>query len=199
MVLLSVIVLVTAVVIAYSMFERRINHRRCPDCGFRMSKDAPGAACPHCNPVFDQEWDELQRDDPWLSQTVSKRVLGEWPRIVFAGVPLAIVIVAGGLLIAQRFQSDADKAIQLVKESNSRKENFSVQQYLYATIYHRRDQGEPIAIEGWRAEISQSSAPIKVEFVYTDADGQHAATWEASIGEGRVTARNETASNISWH
>lgn len=129
---------------------------------------------------------------------MSKRVLGEWPKIVFAGVPLAIIIVAGGLLITERFQSDAEKAIQLVKESNSRKENFSVQQYLYATIYYRRDQGEPITIEGWRAEPSQSSAPIKVEFVYTDEDGQHAATWEASIREGRVTPRNETASKISW-
>ncbi|MFY9608307.1 MAG: hypothetical protein WAU45_06780 [Blastocatellia bacterium] len=198
MALLSVIVLVCAMVIAYSMIERRINHRTCPGCGFRVSNDAPGDACPRCNPVFDQEWQELERDDPFSSQTVTKRLLDDWPRIVFAGVPLAIIIVVGGLLVAERFQSDADKAIQLVKESNSRKENFSVQQYLYATVYHRRDQGEPITIEGWSAEPSQSSSPIKVEFVYTDADGQHAAMWEASIREKTVTPRNETASNISW-
>lgn len=199
MALLSVIVVVTAVVIAYSMIEKRINHRTCPECGFRVSNDAPADACPRCNPVFDQPWQDLERDEPFSSKPVSRRVLGDWPRIVFAGVPLATIVVAGGLLIAERFQSDADKAIQLVKESNSRKENFSVQQYLYTTVYHRRDKGEPITIEGWRAEPSQSSAPIKVEFVYTDADGQHAAMWEASIREGRVTPGNETASNISWH
>jgi hypothetical protein len=196
--LISVIVLVVAVVIAYSLIERRINHRICPECDFRVSIDAPGDACPRCNPVFDDEWHELQRDDPLLSQPVYRRVLDNWPSVIFAGVPVAILVVAGGLLVAESFQSDADKAIRLVKESNSRKENFSVQQYLYATVYHRRDQGEPITIEGWRAEPSEPSAPIKVEFVYTDEAGQHSATWEASIGEGRVTPRNETASNISW-
>lgn len=197
MALLSVIVLVTAVVIAYSMIERRINQRTCPECGFRVSRDAPRDACPRCNPVFDQEWQELQGDSAFSAQSVFRRVLANWPSVVFAGVPLAIVVVAGGLLIVERFQSDADKAIRLVKESSSRKENFSVQQYLFATVYHRRDQGEPIMIEGWRAESSHASAPIKVEFVYTDADGQHAAMWKASIREGTVTPGNETASNIS--
>lgn len=191
-------VLVAAAVIAYSIIERRINQRTCPECGFRVSRDAPRDACPRCKPVFDQEWQELQRDDPFSSQPVSRRVLRNWPSVVLAGVPIAIVILAGGLLIAERFQSDSDKAIRLVKESNSRKENFSVQQFLFATVYHRRDQGEPITIEGWRAEPSHSSAPVKVEFLYTDADGQHAAMWKASIRDGTVTPENETASNISW-
>jgi hypothetical protein len=163
-----------------------------------VSREAPPDACPRCNPALDQEWQELQRDDPFSDQPFSRRVLANWPSVVFVGVPLAIVIVAGGLLIAERFQSDADKAIRLVKESNSRKENFSVQQYLSATVYHRRDQGEPITIEGWRAEPSHSSAPIKVEFVYTDAAGQHAPLWNVSLIEGTVSPGNETASNISW-
>lgn len=199
MALLAAIIVVTALVIAYSMIERRINQRTCPECGFRVSQDAPVDACPRCNPLFDQEWQELQRDDPFSSQPVFRRGLDNWPRLVFAGVPLAIFFVAGGLLIAERRQSDADKAIQLVKESISRKENFSVQQYLYATVYHRRDQGESITIEGWRAEPSQSSEPITVEFVYTDADGPHAAMWEASLRDGSVKPKNDSASNISWH
>ncbi|HTG16449.1 MAG TPA: hypothetical protein VK747_14470, partial [Blastocatellia bacterium] len=110
-----------------------------------------------------------------------------------------IIVVAGGLMMAEHLQTDADKAIRLVKESSSRKENFTVQQYLYFTVYHRRDQGEAITIEGWRAEPAQPAAPIKVEFSYTDGEGRHIATWEAILQEGKVTPRNETASDISWH
>lgn len=179
------------------MIERRINHRTCPVCGFRVSRDALRDACPRCNPVFDQEWRELQRDDSLSSGRVFNRVLGSWPMAVFAGVPVAIIFLAGGLLIAERFQSDSEKAIRLVRESNSRKENFSIQQYLFATVYHRRDQGEPITIEGWRAEPAPSSTPIKVEFVYTDATGQHAPVWRVSLTDGTVTPGNETASNLS--
>jgi hypothetical protein len=103
------------------------------------------------------------------------------------------------LLLAEKLQSDSDKAIRLVKESSSRKENFTVQQYLYATVYHRRDQGESITIEGWRSYGSEPGTPIKVEFGYTDGEGRHLAAWEASLGEGKVTPQNEIASEISWH
>ncbi|HWO01720.1 MAG TPA: hypothetical protein VNS63_20855 [Blastocatellia bacterium] len=199
MALFLVIVFGSAVLIAYSIIEKRINQRACPECGFKVSIDSPDGDCPSCRPVLDQEWQELARDDPFSSQHPAVRLLRHWPRIVFAGVPLTIMIVAGGLLMAEHLQSDANRAIRLVKESNSRKENFTVQQYLYVTVYHRRDQGEPIAIAGWRAEPSQADRPIRVEFLFTDTDGEHAAIWEANIKEGRVTPLNEVASDISWH
>ena len=199
MALFLLIVFGSAVLMAYLIVEKRINQRACPECGFKVSIDAQDGDCPRCKPLLDQEWHELARDDPFAPQRVSTRLSRHWPRIVLAGVPLAIAVVAGGLLIAERFQSDANKAIRLVKESNSRKENFTVQQYLYVTVYHRRDQGEAITIGGWRAAPSQPGGPIKVEFLFTDADGEHSATWEASINDGRVTPGNETASDISWH
>lgn len=197
--LLLAIILVTAVLAAYSLIEKRINQRACPKCGFKVSIDSPAGDCPRCQSAFDREWQELALDDPFSSLRKSKRVLRNWPRLVFACVPLAIIIGAGGLLLAERFQSDADKAIRLVKESNSRKENFTVQQFLYATVYHRRGQGEAITIEGWRTDSSEPGAPIKVEFNYSDGEGRHSAAWEASLHEGRVTPRNEIASDISWH
>ena len=65
--------------------------------------------------------------------------------------------------------------------------------------HHRRDQGEPITIEGWRADLAEPGAPAKVEFNYIDGEGRHSAAWEASLQEGRVTPRNEIARDISWH
>ena len=197
--LLLAIILVTAVLVAYFLIEKRINQRACPECGFKVSIDSPAGDCPQCQSAFDQEWHELSLDDPFSSGRTSNRLLRNWPKLVFACVPLAIVIGAGGLLLAEHFQSGADRAIRLVKESNSRKENFTVQQYLYATVYHRRDQGEPITIEGWRADLAEPGAPAKVEFNYIDGEGRHSAAWEASLQEGRVTPRNEIARDISWH
>src|SRR4030095_9045297 len=93
-----------------------------------------------------------------------------WPRLVFICVPLLIVMVDAFVLVAEHLQPDAEKAIRLVKESNSRKENFTVQQYLYMTVFHRKSSGESIDIEGWRATLSGGSeSPISVEFSYTDS------------------------------
>lgn len=123
-----------------------------------------------------------------------------WPRLVFIFVPLTIIIVDTAVLVGERLQSDSNKAIRLVKESPSRKENFTLQQYLYTTVYHRKASGEPITIEGWRAIASANSgAPITVEFTYTDATGSHSAIWEANLKEGKVTPKNETALDLSWH
>ena len=199
MTLLLVVILGTAVLVAYSMIEKRINQRACPECGFRLSMDAPEGDCARCNALNDQGWEADLLGDFFSSQRASRRTPGLWPKLVLVGVPLGIIVVAGGLMMAEHLQTDADKAIRLVKESNSRKENFTVQQYLYFTVYHRRDQGEAITIEGWRAEPAQPAAPINVEFSYTDGEGRHIATWQASVREGRVTPRNETASDISWH
>ena len=194
-----VVILVAAVLVGYMLIEKRINLRACPECGFKVSIDSPSGDCPRCRPVLNREWPELEPDDPFSSQRLSYRLLRNWPRVVFACVPLALVIGAGGMLMVERFQSDAAKAIRLVRESSSRKENFTVQQYLYATVYYRRDQGDAVTIEGWRAETSQPDAPIKVEFSYSDATGRHSAIWEARLQEGRVTPSNEIAGDISWH
>lgn len=123
-----------------------------------------------------------------------------WPKLVFIVLPVLIVAVDAFVLVRERLQPQAQKAIRLVKESNSRKENFTVQQYLYATVYYRRDQGETITIEGWRAQSpSETDAPIAVEFSYADSSGEHVAIWEASLKDGTVTAKNEAALDLSWH
>ena len=93
-------------------------------------------------------------------------------------------------------QPISEKAIRLVRESKSRKENFTVQQYLYATVYHRKDNGESITIAGWQAQAA--SQIFLVSFGYTDANGQHLATWEANLSESKVTPQNQEAKDLSW-
>ena len=128
------------------------------------------------------------------------RLPANWPKLVFVFVPVLIVAADAFVLVRERLQPQAQKAIRLVKESNSRKENFTVQQYLYTTVYYRRDQGEAITIEGWRATSpSETDAPIAVEFGYTDSSGEHIAMWQAELKNGTVTAKNESALDLSWH
>jgi len=123
-----------------------------------------------------------------------------WPRLVFICVPLLIVMVDAFVLVAEHLQSDAAKAIRLVKESNSRKENFTVQQYLYMTVFHRKSSGEPIDIEGWRATLSGGSeSPINVEFSYRDSSRTHTAAWEVNLRQGSVKPMNEEAFDLAWH
>ncbi|HSE38606.1 MAG TPA: hypothetical protein VLG74_14985 [Blastocatellia bacterium] len=124
----------------------------------------------------------------------------DWPRLVFIFVPLLIVLVDAIVLVGERLQPDTQKAIRLVKESNSRKENFTLQQYLYATVYHRQASGEPITIEGWRAMVSDvPDAPIAVEFSYVDSTCRYVAMWEANLRDGAVSPKNEAALELSWH
>jgi hypothetical protein len=123
-----------------------------------------------------------------------------WPKLVFVFVPVFIVTVDAVVLVNERLQPETQKAIRLVKESSSRKENFTVQQYLYTTVYHRKNNGEAITIEGWRATPSpESSAPMTVEFSYTDSSGKHVAIWEANLKGRKVTPKNEAALELSWH
>jgi hypothetical protein len=123
-----------------------------------------------------------------------------WPKLVFIFVPLLIVIADAVVLVGERVQPATEKAVRLVKESNSRKENFTLQQYLYTTVYHRKRSGEPITIEGWRATAStEPGTPITVEFSYADSSGNHVAIWEASLQEGTVTPKNDAALDLSWH
>ena len=122
-----------------------------------------------------------------------------WPRLVFIFVPLLIVMVDAIVLVGERLQPETEKAIRLVRESHSRKENFTIQQYLYATVYHRKAGGEPITIEGWHATPSgETEGPLIVEFSYTDSKGRQAAMWEASLKDGSVKPKNDAASDLSW-
>lgn len=124
----------------------------------------------------------------------------EWPKLVFIFVPLLIGGVDAAVLVSERLETEAEKAIRLVRESESRKENFTVQQYLYATVYHRRSEGEAIEIEEWRAEkLAGSDTSLTVEFGYADEYGRHVAAWQVDLLEEKVTPRNEDASYLSWH
>jgi len=128
------------------------------------------------------------------------RIVSGWPKLVFIFVPIVIVTVNAVVLVRERLRPDAQKAIRRVKESNSRKENFTVQQYLYVTVYHRRDIGEAVTIEGWHAEQTpESDSRFVVNFDYSDSNGNHKATWEADLKDGTVIPKNEAALDLAWH
>lgn len=129
-----------------------------------------------------------------------RRFLDNWPKLAFVYLPLLIVVVAATVLVREQLQPDTDKAIRLVRESNSRKENFTVQQYLYSTVFYRQRQGEPVQIDGWHANASPDPASaIVVEFSYSDSSGHHVATWEANVKAGQTTPLNDAARDLSWH
>ncbi len=128
-----------------------------------------------------------------------KKIFSNWAKLVFVILPLCIIAIDAAILFAEWRQPDWQKALRLVRESKSRKENFTVQQYLYATIYHRKDKGEEVTIEGWRAEpIAASVNKFSIAFTYTDANGQHTALWEADAKEKKVMPQNQEASDLSW-
>ena len=127
-------------------------------------------------------------------------ILAYWPKLVFVLVPLLIVITVAVVLVAEHLEPETKKAIRQVRESSSRKENFTIQQYLYTTVYYRRDNGEPITIGEWRAEPPREpNGPTIVEFSYADSSGKHVATWEASLARRTVTPTNDLALELSWH
>ena len=128
-----------------------------------------------------------------------RRLISNWPKLVFIIVPLCIVVVDGAVLVHERYQSETEKAIRIVRESVSRKESFTVQQYLYATVYHRKTAGEQISIEGWRAERPKNGDEyLVVEFSFTDADGKHVATWHADVARRTVAPQDQLARDLSW-
>jgi len=129
-----------------------------------------------------------------------QKILNHWPKIVFIILPLCIATVDAAVLFHEHRQSDTEKALRMVRESNSRKENFTVQQYLYSTIFHRQRLGEALDIDGWHADASSDPANlITVEFSYSDGFGHHVARWEANLKEGRTTPLNDAARDLSWH
>jgi len=128
-----------------------------------------------------------------------RRLLTNWPKLALICVPLCIVVVDAAVLVKERRQPEAEKAIRIVGESVSRKESFTVQQYLFATVYHRQKAGEAISIDGWRAERAADGSPyFVVEFSFTDEDGRHVATWHADLATKTVTAQDQLARDLSW-
>ena len=128
-----------------------------------------------------------------------RRLLTNWPKLALIFVPLFIAAVDAAVLVHERHQPETEKAIRLVGESVSRKESFTVQQYLYATVYHRQAAGEEISIEGWRTErLPDGEGLFVVEFSFTDADGRHVATWNADVGKGSVAPQDQLARDLSW-
>ena len=125
-----------------------------------------------------------------------KKILANWPRLVFILLPLTIATVDAAVLISEGLETESDLAIRLVKESRSRKENFTVQQYLYTTVYYRKEKGEALVIHGWRAE---PGTPVTVVFSYSDSKAHHVATWEADLTSRDVIPQDEAASNLSWY
>jgi hypothetical protein len=129
-----------------------------------------------------------------------RRFLDTWPKIAFIYLPLLLALGAAIEIVRERLQPDTVKAIRLVRESNSRKENFTVQQYLYSTVYYRQHQGEAIEIDGWRANTTDdSSRTVRVQFSYSDASGPHVATWQATVPSGETTPVDDAARALSWH
>jgi hypothetical protein len=126
--------------------------------------------------------------------------LKNWPKLVFFFVPAIIAAIAATVMAIEYLQPDTEKAIRAVKESPSRKEGFSVQQYLYATLYHEKDQGAAIEIAGWRAEPSTDrDAPIIVVFSYRDQRGWHVARWGVNLELKKLTPLDEISGDLSWH
>ena len=129
-----------------------------------------------------------------------RRVFRNWPKLALIVLPLVILTIDAAALFAEWRQPASQKAIRLVRESKSRKENFTVQQYLYATVYHRQKNGEALNIEGWQAapDAASSDNQFSIAFTYTDASGQHTAFWQANLKEKKVTPQNHEASDLSW-
>lgn len=125
--------------------------------------------------------------------------MSNWPKLAFTLLPAFIVLFDAGWLLSEQLQPPDRKAIRLVKESTSRKENFSVQQYLYASVYHRRRMGDPVVIEGWEASHQGGSGQVLVRFAYTDFKGRHVATWEVDVDRATITPRDHEAHELSWH
>jgi len=58
MVMLFGFLLCAMVLMAYSMIEKRMNQRPCPDCGYGVSVDAINEQCPRCGSLVNEVADE---------------------------------------------------------------------------------------------------------------------------------------------
>lgn len=170
----------------YGLVEQKLNQKRCSQCGFRMSRENPDGACPRCK-------EKTQAGAP------PKRFLRVWPTLTLIALPLCVMIVDAAVLLKEGSESSSEVAIRVVKESASRKENFTVQQYLYATVYHRRDAGEDVRIAGWGAEEPASgSKRVVVTFAYSEGGVSNVAVWDVDLDRRKVAPTNDAARELSW-
>lgn len=123
-----------------------------------------------------------------------------WPKLAFLFIPILIIAVDAAVLVDEKTDSGSEKAIRLVRESRSRKENFTVQQYLYMTAYYQQDKGENVSIKGWNADHkSEFSKNFVVSFTLIDNDNERVAMWEVDLETRQIKATNDEAKSISWH
>ena len=54
MAIILAILVVGGVLTGYVMIEKRINLRRCPECGFKVSIDGVDENCPRCGSLIPQ-------------------------------------------------------------------------------------------------------------------------------------------------
>lgn len=206
MIVLLTILVGSALLIGYSLVEMRLNQMACAACGYSTSADMTGQICPRCEAPAsppDPQWGSSRR--LLHPRASANRTVDRWPSLALIYLPLLLIAVAGTVLILEHRQADTERAIRIVRESNSRKENFTIQQYLYSTVFHRQRLGENIEIEGWRAtpslanSLPDDSASIVVEFSYRDNLGRHDAHWRANLMGDRATPLDDAARDLSWH
>ena len=58
MLMLLSILLAAAALVAYFMFEKRINQRACPVCGFTLAIDAIESQCPSFDYILGEETED---------------------------------------------------------------------------------------------------------------------------------------------
>ncbi len=127
-----------------------------------------------------------------------KRFINAIPKLAFIYLPLCIIAVDAAVLVSERLQPETEKAIRMVQESPSRKEEFTIQQHFYTTVYYQKSKGEDVTIEGWDADQPAGpNTPVMVVFGYEDSQGDHTALWEVDVKKKKITPRNEMAVNIS--
>jgi hypothetical protein len=195
---------------------------QCPRCGAGSSDDWTAALRSNADPIPPAFSIPSSEDEPAPDTTAepgrpSDRCLAAAPAhrvtrpglkrpgiyrlswLVLLGPPLALAIVDASMTIVNWSRPNTEKAIRLVQSSSSRIENFTVQQYLYSTLYDRKEKGADVTIDGWRAEQQPGSGTLlTVEFDFTDEHRPHAAVWEVDLPANKVTPTNEDARNLSW-
>ena len=128
-----------------------------------------------------------------------RQFLRNWPKLVFLYLPLFIIAVDASVLLYEYRKPDSEKAARLVRESISRKQGFTVQQLLYATVYHRKKNGEALTIEGWQVEPAKSAnSNFIVQFSFADAAGRHVGIWHVDLEKRSVAPQDEMATDLSW-
>jgi hypothetical protein len=179
-----------ATLFAYSLIERRINQRACPKCGLRVSIDSPDEGCPRCEITANQKTAaEISELNPRFN----------WGKFTLIFLPLSIAILDVAVVRHERLQPETQKAIRLVKESASRKENFTIQHYIYSIIYYQRSRDNDLTVEGWKADQPGGpGTPVNVEFDYTLGGVRHALIWEVDLASQKAKSKNQEADYVSW-